>query len=112
MFSAVQLFGLRVDRWHILLLFAVIGVLIGLFVAEYYFHKMQRRTNHVMPATIIRNSHNIAQQKLIYYALFLTMLACQYLLKINIPEVCYSIVTFAIVGGDIQQIANKILRLK
>lgn len=112
MLAAIELAGLRIDRYHIILLFSVAGLLFGLFVAEYYFHKSARHTNHVMPATIIVNSKNIAHQKIIYYGMFVSLVACRYLLSIDIPEACYTLVVFAIVGGDIQKIANKMFRLK
>lgn len=110
--AAIQLFGTRIDRYHILLLFAAVGLAIGLFVAEHQYHKSARRTNHVMPATIIKNSSKIADQKVAYYALLVFFVACDYILKIPIPEACYSLIVFAIIGGDIQKIANKFLRLR
>lgn len=91
---------------------AMVGLLAGLLIAEYYYKKAARHTNHVMPATIIKNSHHVMQQKLFYYGFFLTILFAEYVLHINVPEPVYWLDGFAIAGGDVQKLAVKFFRLK
>lgn len=95
-----------------ILIGAIVGLLVGLLVAEIFFKKSAKHTNHVVPATIIRNSQHIVQQKLVYYATLSTFIGAQFFLNIKIPDLCYSLIVFAIVGGDIQKLATKFFRLK
>ncbi len=91
---------------------ALAGLLVGLIVAELYYHKAKKHANHVVPAIIVKNSAHIYRQKLWYYGLFCTFLFSEYVLKVHIPEACYYLNVFAIAGGDIQKLATKFFRLK
>lgn len=91
---------------------ALIGLLIGLLIAEIGFRKSAKHANHVVPATIVNNHTSVVKQKIIYYGVLVTFLGSSFLLGVKIPDLCYSLVSFAIVGGDIQKLATKFFRLK
>lgn len=87
------------------------GLLIGLVVAEYYFLKARNHASHVVPATIVNNSHHIVNQKMFYYCVLLTLFVAQSRFGIH-NDVLYWLVGFAIAGGDVQKLAVKFFRLK
>lgn len=91
---------------------ALVALLIGLLVAEYHWRKSLKQANHVVPTAITKNSSKIVWQKTFYYGLFITFLLADHLLDIKLPEACYYLDVFALVGGDIQKLANKFFRLK
>lgn len=101
-----------IDHRTIVIFGALVAFLIGLLVAEYYYLKAARHSNHVVPATIIKNSQHVVWQKVFYYGLFLTFLFADHVLKIRVPEACYYLDVFAIAGGDIQKLANRFFRLR
>lgn len=94
-----------------LVITGLIGLLVGLLVAEVFYKKAARKDN-VVPAIILRNAHHIVQQKQAYYALLGVFIVSQWLLTVKVPGECYTLVVCAIVGGDLQKIATKYLRLK
>jgi hypothetical protein len=101
------------DNNHTLILMAsLIGLLIGLIVAEIQYKKASRHADHVVPATIVNNHKKVINQKLFYYGFFLTILFSEYVLHIKVPEAVYWLDGFAIAGGDVQKLANKFFRLK
>lgn len=95
-----------------ILISSLAGLLAGLLVAELAYKKSAKRTHHVKPATIIVNSHNVVWQKLTYYGTLVTFIGADFFLSIRVPELCYSLVVFAIVGGDVQKLSTKFLRVK
>lgn len=88
------------------------GLLIGLVVAEVAYKKAAKHANHVVPAIIINNSHKVVQQKKAYIGLLAFFVFSQALLQVAVPGECYTLVVCALVGGDLQKIASKHLRLK
>lgn len=95
-----------------ILVAGLVGLLLGLLVAEIAFKKSAHHASHVVPGTIVNNHYKVVKQKLIYYGVLLTFLLAEFLLRIDIPDLCYSLIAFAIVGGDIQKLATKFFRLK
>lgn len=94
-----------------ILIAVLTGLLIGLSVAEYYYRKSRQHANHVVPATIVNNSHRIVQQKLFYYIVLLSLFCIQYVFNTKVPDPLYWLVGFSIAGGDVQKLANKFFRL-
>lgn len=94
------------------IIFGLVAVLIGLLIAEFHWKKSMHQANHVVPAAMTKNSNKVVWQKSFYYGLFLTFLAADHLTNVKIPEACYYLDVFALVGGDIQKLANKFFRLK
>lgn len=47
-----------------------------------------------------------------YYILFLTVIFAQHVLNIHIPDAVYYLDVFALLGGDVQQLASRFFRLK
>lgn len=90
----------------------LVGLLVGLLVAEIAYKKAARHANHVVPAIIINNSHKVVKQKQWYIAILLLFIAAQALLKVEVPGECYTLVVCALVGGDLQKIASKYIRLR
>jgi hypothetical protein len=88
------------------------GLLIGLSVAEFYYLKARKHASHVVPATIVNNSHWVIKQKLFYYAVLLTLFFIEVYFQLKVNDALYWLVGFAIAGGDVQKLANKFFRLK
>lgn len=88
------------------------GLLIGLSVAEIYYLKARKHASHVVPATIVNNSHSIVKQKVFYYAVLLSLFFVEWKLNIKVNDALYWLVGFAIAGGDVQKLAVKFFRLK
>ena len=91
---------------------SIVGLLVGLIIAEIGWKKSAKHASHVVPATIVNNSQHIIRQKIIYYGVLVTFIGSTVLFRVHIPDLCYSFISFAIVGGDIQKLANKFFRLK
>lgn len=96
----------------IIIIASAAGLVVGLLVAEYFYIKSRNHASHVVPATIVNNSHRIVQQKLFYYAVLLTLFFVEFQFHIRVNEALWWLTGFAIVGGDVQKLANKFFRLK
>ena len=102
---------MNIDHINILLA-SLLGLFFGLLVAEYFYIKARTHASHVVPATIVNNSKHIVSQKVFYYLLLINLFAVDHYLKIRFPGEVYTLIIFAIVGGDFQKLATKIFRLK
>ena len=89
----------------------LVGLLVGLSVAEYHYLKARRHASNVVPATLVNNSNKIVWQKVFYYGILCTLLGAEHFLNVNVPEPVYWLDAFAIAGGDVQKLANKFFRL-
>lgn len=92
-------------------IFALVGLLVGLVIAEIAWRKSLKHASHVVPAAITRNSNKIVWQKVFYYGVLCTLLGAEHFMHVNIPEPVYWLDAFAIAGGDVQKLANKFFRL-
>lgn len=90
---------------------SLIGLLIGLLVAEYYYIKSRKHASGVVPATIVNNSHHIVKQKFFYYGVLVTLFFVHVRFSVH-SDVLYWLVGFAIAGGDVQKLAVKFFRLR
>ena len=93
------------------LIAALVGLLIGLLIAEFQYRKARTHASHVVPATIVNNSAKIVHQKVFYYCVLLTLFAVEHLFTLQVPQPLYWLTGFAIAGGDVQKLANKFFRL-
>lgn len=90
----------------------LVGLLIGLTVAEIAYRRAAHHANHVVPATIVNNYYKTVKQKQVYIGLLIVLLLAQAFLDIPVPTECYTLLVLALVGGDIQKIGTKHTRLK
>jgi len=96
----------------IYIIIALSGMLVGLIIAEISWRRSMKHTHHVVPAAIVTNSRKIVQQKQIYLGLLAIFILAQWLVNVVVPAECYTLVVFALVGGDVQKIASKHIRFK
>lgn len=91
---------------------SLVGLLVGLLIAEFAWKKSSRHASHVVPATIVNNHYRVVKQKYFYFAVLLSLIGAQVLFSVHTPEPVFWLIGFAVAGGDVQLLANKFFRLK